>query len=70
MNVLQELIKKTGLNQAQFSKKVGKHPEHINRCLSKGGDLKFSTIEDFAKKTGINFLKITHGNCSLTLKFK
>lgn len=70
MNLLESLIKETGLNASQFSKLVGKHPNQITKNLRDGGDMKFSTFKEFALKCGINSLTIKGQNCSTTIKFK
>ena len=62
-NVLKELIGVTELNKAEFAHKVGKFPTDVYRNVSNGGDMKLSTLKNYADKVGVNVtIEIVSGN--------
>ena len=70
MNLLKSLILATGLNQKEFATKVNKKPSHINRDIKEGGNMKFSTLREFAEICGIKKLEIIEGQKKVTINFK
>jgi len=60
MNLLKYLIESSGLNQAQFSKKVGRNPQHINRQIKSGGKMGFDSLVEYAEIVGIEDLKFAY----------
>ena len=60
MNLLKYLIESSGLNQAQFAKKVGRNPQHIHRQIKSGGKMNFNSLIEYAKIVGIEQLKFQY----------
>ena len=62
-NILSILREVTGLKPYEFAKAVEKDPNHITRNIRSGGDLKTSTLKDFADKTNLKVkIEISNGN--------
>lgn len=68
-NLLRKLIEETKLTPYGFAKKLGKHHQQITENIRKGGDLKYSTLVEYAHHFGIKSLEITHGNAKVVIKF-
>jgi len=60
MNLFKYLIESSGLNQAQFAKKVGRNPQHINRQIKSGGKMSFDSLIEYAEIVGIEDLKFEY----------
>ena len=69
MNLLKSLIEQTGLSASKFAKKVDRHPQQITKNIRDGGDMKFSTLKNYAEIFDFKVLEIKHGNCKITIKF-
>jgi len=58
MNLLKYLIESSGLNQAQFAKKVGRNPQHINRQIKSGGKMSFDSLIEVCRNSRNRGLEI------------
>jgi transcriptional regulator with XRE-family HTH domain len=70
MNLLKILIAASGLNQAQFAKKVGREPQNISRQKKNGGNMTFESLLEYSKIVGVSELKFNYKNTKVTLNFK
>jgi transcriptional regulator with XRE-family HTH domain len=70
MNLLKILIAASGLNQAQFAKKVGREPQNISRQKKNGGNMTFESLLEYSKIVGVSELKFNYKKMKVTLKFK
>jgi transcriptional regulator with XRE-family HTH domain len=70
MNLIKILIAASGLNQAQFAKKVGRKPQNIGRQKINGGNMTFESLLEYAQIVGVSELNFDYKNVNVTLNFK
>jgi transcriptional regulator with XRE-family HTH domain len=62
MNLLKILIAASGLNQAQFAKKVGRKTQNIGRQKINGGNMTFESLLEYAQIVGVSELNFNYKN--------
>jgi transcriptional regulator with XRE-family HTH domain len=68
MNLLKTLIQASGLNQKEFAEKVGRHPAHISRQKTNGGNMTFESFVEYAQIVGVSELNFNYKNVNVNLR--
>lgn len=70
INEIKEVLKEKNISQAELAKRIGKHPQSLNRNFIKPEAMSLQTLSRIYKELGISHAIYNSNDINAKIKFK